>query len=464
MGQAQQRADQRAYDFPEQTTSSDGMTLLLNLEQWILRLLESQAHGPAALTLLLEQLTRTLGARSAVLACSSPRLSATSLGTPPQDEAPAGAFSLLASTGMTEVQARRLLGRYPPAAAAVSPPKGHSRRVQINIPCALLKEHAPSASEGPDPFIALCLEWEQARQVQEARIWLSFLVPTMSIALPTLLRQQIPSVDLLAQPRNMPRPDLFQVEALANVSHELGSPLTAIKGYASTLLRLGQQMDAEERQAFLQAIQDAGDRMHLIVDHLLKVSQLEVGIRTVQFEEVNLVVLVQEALAVAEQSLKQRQAPQGTLPPFRFVLENPLTGGEAFLRADGVSARQCLANLLGNAIRYSPRGGQVTVVLQRFRSRKPLASLPEQMPLVDISITDQGIGIAQEHLPLIFERFYRVDTRLTRETGGLGLGLAMCQRIAELHRGAIQVESTPEQGSTFHLILPHLHASLPGES
>ncbi len=440
------------------------MTSLLNLEQWILRLLEAGAHGSAAITLLLEQLTRTLGAQSAVLVCVPPFPSETPLAKPKQDNEYPEAFSLLACTGMTEAQARRLLVRYSPEAADFSPPRVNSRRAQIKIPLALLKEHLLSAPEVPDPFIVLYLEWEQARQVQEAWIWLPFLVPIISIALTTLLQQeQLQHVEQLTQQRKTQQPDLFKSEALANFSHELGSPLAAIKGYASTLLRLGQQMAPDERQAFLQAIQDAGDRMHTVVNHLLKVSQLEVGIRTVHLEDVNLVLLAQEALAVAEQSLKQRRAAQETVPPFRFVLKNALTEDEAIFQADAALVRDVLDNLLGNAIRYSPQGGRVTVVLQRFYPKKPIASLPEHMPLVDISITDQGIGIAQEHLNLIFERFYQVDTRLTRETGGLGLGLAMCKRIAELHQGAIQVESTPGQGSTFHLILPRIRLSQDGK-
>ena len=254
--------------------------------------------------------------------------------------------------------------------------------------------------------------------------------------------------------QKLPPPDLFQAETLANFSHELGSPLAAIKGYASTLLRLGQQMDPEERQAFLQAIQDAGDRMHIILDHLLKVSQLEAGLRPLQYADVNLVLLAQEALAVAEQSAKRNLPTQETPPSFRFVLKNRLPEDKTIVQADGALVRDVLDTLLGNATRYSPQGGRITVTLHQFRPKKPLAPFPEDLPLIAISVSDQGIGIAREHLDLIFERFYRVDTRLTRETGGLGLGLAMCQRIAELHQGAIQVESTQGQGSTFHLILP----------
>lgn len=267
-----------------------------------------------------------------------------------------------------------------------------------------------------------------------------------------------------AKPQNILPPDLFKAEVLATFSHELGSPLTAIKGYASTLLRLGQQMDSEERQAFLQAIQDAGDRMHIIIDHLLKVSQLEAGLRPVHLEDINLVSLVQEALAIVEQSLKRQQGHQEALFPFHFVMDNQLAKDEAVIQADGALLHEVLDNLLGNAIRFSPEGGHVTVTLSQFHPKEPLASVPAHLPLVAISVSDQGIGIAPEHLSLIFERFYRVDTRLTRETGGLGLGLALCQRVAELHQGTIQVESALGKGSIFHLVLPCLHPANDGVS
>ena len=257
-----------------------------------------------------------------------------------------------------------------------------------------------------------------------------------------------------AKSRTFPSCDPFHAETLANMSHELGSPLAAIQGYTSTLLRLGPQIDPEERQAFLQAIQDAGDRMHDILDHLLTVSQLEAGIRPVQCTDVNLVLLVQEALGVAERRVKRKPPTQGVSPPFRFVLQNRLPEDQAIVQADRALLREALDNLLENAVRYSPRGGRITILLHLFRPRRSIAALPASLPWRALSVSDQGIGIAREHLDLIFAQFYRVDTSLTRETGGLGLGLALCRRVAELHQGTIQVESIPGRGSTFHLLLP----------
>ena len=185
-----------------------------------------------------------------------------------------------------------------------------------------------------------------------------------------------------AKPQNILPPDLFKADVLATFSHELGSPLTAIKGYASTLLRLGQQMDSEERQAFLQAIQDAGDRMHIIIDHLLKVSQLEAGLRPVHLEDVNLASLVQEALVIVEQSLRHQQGLQEALPPFHFVMDNQLAEDEAAIQADGALLHEVLDNLLGNAIRFSPEGGG--------RDRHPLPASSQRTTRISASASPPG--------------------------------------------------------------------------
>jgi signal transduction histidine kinase len=261
-------------------------------------------------------------------------------------------------------------------------------------------------------------------------------------------------LEYLTQQRIAQQPNLFQTGILTNFSHELRSPLAAIKGYTSTLLRLGQRLDSEDRQAFLLAIQEAGDRMQIIVDRLLKVAQLEARACTFQPVTLNLVSLVLEAMTVAEQHLDQLRVTRPSFPPFQFALQNALTADEAIIQADIALLREALDNLLDNAIQYSPIGGQVTVQLRPLPPTEATPSLPAHLPLVDISIADQGIGITQENIEAIFDRFFRVDTRLTRETNGLGLGLTICKHIAELHDGSMQVESTPGQGSIFHLILP----------
>ena len=267
-------------------------------------------------------------------------------------------------------------------------------------------------------------------------------------------QEQLQHREQKARQRIAPPSELLQAEILATVSHELRSPLTAITGYTSTLLQHEQEITPEERQAFLLAVQDAGDRIKAVVDRLLRISQLETGSVTLHPAPLNLVSLVQEALLVAKERLDKRGATSISSPRFRFRLKNALTEEEALIQADHTLLREALDQMLANAIQYSPAGGQVSVLLRPFHPTSPAGSPSTYAPLVEICVTDQGMGIPQEQLATIFERFTRGDTSLTRETSGLGLGLTMCKYIARLHQGCIWAESTPGQGSTFHLVLP----------
>lgn len=189
--------------------------------------------------------------------------------------------------------------------------------------------------------------------------------------------------------------------------------------------------------------------MHAVVDRLLRVSQLETGNITVHRAPLNLVLLAQEALMAAKERLDEQHAT--SMPLFRFRLKSLFSSDEAIVQADHMLLREALDQVLDNAIRYSPTGGRVSMLL---RPLSPGASFPPSAPLVEICISDQGREIPQDLLGVIFDRFTRGDTSLTCETSGLGLGLTMCKYIVELHQGSIWAESTPGRGSTFHLVLP----------
>jgi len=267
--------------------------------------------------------------------------------------------------------------------------------------------------------------------------------------------EQIRHGERVARQSMQQPPASLQTEALANVSHELRSPLAAIKGYTSTLLQHEREVTPEERQDFLLAIQEAGERMNTIVDRLLRVSQLEMGGIAFHRAPLNLVFLVQEALLRIKECVSKHRTAQASFPRFHFLLKNALTEDEEIIQADRALLREALDLLLENAVRYSPDGGQVSILLRSLPSTSPVGLCsPGHVPLVEICVTDQGIGIPQELLAAIFERFTRGDTSLTRETGGLGLGLTICQHIAELHQGCIWAESTQRRGSVFHLVLP----------
>jgi signal transduction histidine kinase len=265
-------------------------------------------------------------------------------------------------------------------------------------------------------------------------------------------------------------------ELLASMSHELRTPLAIIKAYTATLLRRERHISRAERRAFLLAIERAGDHLEVVIDHLLEMASLETGTLTLELSVVNLVQLLREAVSAAGCRVEAEQVLAARRLHFRFEDRGSALGEGVFIEADRDLLGKVLDQLLENAITYSPEGGTIEVSLRTLspsaraeRSglppqggdglRSQMASshqseLPGEGEWIEISVRDEGIGIAAEHLPRVFDPFYRVDTRLAREVNGLGIGLAICKRIIELHGGMIRVESTVGAGSTFHVRLP----------
>lgn len=274
--------------------------------------------------------------------------------------------------------------------------------------------------------------------------------------------------------------ELLQADVLGTISHELRGPLTAIKGYATTLLRYDRHLARQERHQFLQAISDASDRLEVIIERLLEVSELETGQVTLQLAPVDLAYLAGEALIALEARVASHS-------PGRFTCQLRLedAGGAIadsvpLVVGDRRRLREVLDNLLDNALQYSPEGGAITVVIRPVIQGRPPAENrpggaraaapdpadpaaprpPEHM--LDIRVSDEGQGIAAEHLERIFTRFHRVDTRLAREANGLGLGLTICKYLVALHHGLIWAENQPGgKGSVLCLRLPIRDALLP---
>ena len=304
-----------------------------------------------------------------------------------------------------------------------------------------------------------------------------------------LLSEQVHELEASINRQALREMELLKAELLATVSHELRSPLASIKGYAATLLRHEQRISREERREFLLAINEASDRLAVVIDRLLEMSQLETGTITIDRAPVNPVHLVREALIAIGQRVKEKervvsvsqglqdtsQAPERIT--FTMHLEDQWgmsTSDEPIIQADRFRLREVLDNLLENAINYSPEGGRIEVILRPIRVARHVgaqqhsagtesqksnkadvaSSLPEGREMLEVCVRDSGIGIPKEHIGRIFDHFHRVDTRLTREVNGLGLGLAICKRIVELHDGVIWVESEVGKGSAFHVWLP----------
>jgi signal transduction histidine kinase len=269
--------------------------------------------------------------------------------------------------------------------------------------------------------------------------------------------------------------DHLNAELLGTVSHELRSPLAAIKGYASTLLRHERRLPREERHAFLAAIDEASDRLEVLINRLLEMSQLETGTTALHRDVLDLVAVAREAIDRAIDNLRT-QTDTSSRPLITFTLQlrdqaGGIVGSEPLILADARAMRELLDNLLQNAVKYSPDGGEVSIEIQPLEGGParvgpngggPLGESEDHAPktfargdaCLQVIVRDHGVGIPTEHLGRIFDRFHRVDTRLTREVDGLGIGLAICRRLVELHGGTIWAESDPGVGSAFHVVLP----------
>ncbi|HLJ36735.1 MAG TPA: HAMP domain-containing sensor histidine kinase [Ktedonobacteraceae bacterium] len=265
----------------------------------------------------------------------------------------------------------------------------------------------------------------------------------------------------------------LNTELLDTMSHELRSPLAAIKGYTATLLRYDKRLRREEQREFLEAIRDAADDLSIIVDRLLEMAQLETNAIQLRCSPVDMLHLATEAIDCVEHSRQYIQATS-VLPGF-FTFRLNVTDEQGWptdsvplVWADQRRIREVLDNILENAMKFSPEGGTINVTLRPITPRTPentqrmngeqsaLSALPSvpDIPMLEITIQDHGMGIANEHLERIFDSFQRIDTRLTREVNGLGLGLALCKHLVALHHGYLWVKSVPGAGSTFYIWLP----------
>jgi signal transduction histidine kinase len=245
-------------------------------------------------------------------------------------------------------------------------------------------------------------------------------------------------------------------ETLASLGHEFRTPLAIIDGYTGTLLAHGPQLSPQEHEEFLKAVQQATKHLEHLTEQLLQMASLEAG--TIQLD-LSLVDLTQLARAAVTQV--KRLIPAGRHSRFRFVIQCRDARGKrlrvpAFVQADLHRLRQVVEHLIHNAVTYSPLGGRVDVIVRPAPQDSASTGSGDifDPTFWELCVCDFGVGIAPDHLERIFEPFYRVDTSLTREQYGLGVGLAACRHLVSLHRGRLWAESCPDGGSAFHLWLP----------
>jgi len=228
---------------------------------------------------------------------------------------------------------------------------------------------------------------------------------------------------------------------VANVSHELRTPLTSIKGYVEALLDGGKD-DPETSVRFLDIILKQSDRLNLILEDLLQLSKIESGQVQFKQEPLHIGSVVERTIAMVKPLADKKHHRLSS----QIAADLPLISG------DQERLVQVLANLVDNAIKYTPEGGLITVAARRIPVAKNTAD--EQRDGIELTVTDTGIGIPERDRPRVFERFYRVDKARSRELGGTGLGLAIVKHIVEGHGGQVWVEGNVPTGSRFVVRLP----------
>jgi two-component system phosphate regulon sensor histidine kinase PhoR len=219
---------------------------------------------------------------------------------------------------------------------------------------------------------------------------------------------------------------------VANVSHELKTPVAAISGFAETLVE-EEGENPETVKEFSQIIFDESQRLSRLVNRLLELSRLESDSRELHIEQVNINQLIQDTISM----MQKRNDCQDKIIDFKKADSPVMINGDADVIA------QVLINLLDNAIKYGPDGDHIVV------------SVAEQDNEVKISVEDHGVGIPENETERVFERFYRVDKARSRKTGGTGLGLAIAKHLVENHGGQIGVETITGKGTIFSFTVPN---------
>jgi two-component system, NarL family, sensor histidine kinase BarA len=243
--------------------------------------------------------------------------------------------------------------------------------------------------------------------------------------------------------------DKLKSNFLAMISHELRTPLTSVIGYSEMLIEGMAGPVTDEQKEYIQTIKDKGENLLQLIGMLLDMSKIEANAMRLNIGDVDVAHLVENA--------KTYIVPQAAKKSIRLVTLPE--EGLPMIRGDVDKVRQSLINLLGNAVKFTPAGGEIRVKARswngqrRYSGEQGRFGAPEEK-FLRIDVEDTGIGIPTDKLQRVFESFYQVDNSITREYGGTGLGLAIVKKFIEAHGGEVWVESQERVGTVFTLILP----------
>ena len=237
--------------------------------------------------------------------------------------------------------------------------------------------------------------------------------------------------ELQQKMENLKQLDRVRTDFVANVSHELKTPLTLIKGYIETLQNKAFN-DKEKSDKFISIIKEHSDRLGYTIDDLLSLSELELSKDCLDITDFDLKEVIDEISLGFGQALAEKQQS----------LTVSTQGDDFCIQADRNKIEQVFANLIDNAVKYTKESGRIEILLC------------EQDQAVCVTVQDNGIGIPKEHRDRVFERFYRVDKARSRELGGTGLGLSIVKHIVLAHKGKIAIESEPNRGTKVSVTFP----------
>jgi two-component system, OmpR family, phosphate regulon sensor histidine kinase PhoR len=254
------------------------------------------------------------------------------------------------------------------------------------------------------------------------RMTLSILIQTYGDKLKLVLSADITERE---------RAEAMRRDFVANVSHEIRTPLTVVSGFVETLIHL--RLDDSERQRVLALTAQQTQRMQTLVADLLTLAQLEGSPRPASDQWVDMRTLLSRAQADAQALSAGRH---------QFILAEV---AKTQLAGSDTELLSAVGNLLSNAVRYTPEGGSITLAWSLRPSGEG-----------ELWVQDTGIGVAREHIARLTERFYRVDSSRSRDTGGTGLGLSIVKHIAQRHSGRLDIDSQVQRGSRFAIIFPAL--------
>jgi two-component system phosphate regulon sensor histidine kinase PhoR len=292
-------------------------------------------------------------------------------------------------------------------------------------------------------FLALVAEaYDRETTMQEELLFYYPRESMMNVNIVPMYQQSNKPVGMLivlTDVTDIRRLEKMRSEFVANVSHELKTPIAAIKGFSETLLS-GALQDPSTSEAFLKIIFDESNRLDRLVMDILDLSKMESKRIPLFFAPIQLRGFVNAVFELVQAEADSR----------KITLSNAVEEG-FYLEADEDRLRQILLNLIANGIHYSPGGEKVMVQAELYKN------IEDGKDWVRITVEDTGLGIPKKDLPRIFERFYRVDKARSRVSGGTGLGLSIVKHLVELHHGQISVQSSLGVGSKFIVDLPLVH-------